>query len=158
MNAILAASFDPPTLGHEDLIHRAAKTFDKLYVGIGINSAKKPFLSLTERSSLLKIICKDIPNVEVIVFDGLLVKICEKMNIDVMVRGLRSTLDFEYELSMAHVNRRLAPSIETMFFVTETENSFVSSSMVREVLRYKGRISDFVSEDVENYLQNREID
>ncbi|MCK9567422.1 pantetheine-phosphate adenylyltransferase [Candidatus Pacearchaeota archaeon] len=157
MNAIFAASFDPPTKGHEDIIHRAARVFDKLYVGIGTNSSKTPLLHTDERKFLLMAICKDLPNVEVIVFGGLLVSICELMNIGIMVRGLRATLDFESELSMAHVNRKLAPSVDTMFLVTETENSFVSSSMVKEVLRYKGDISSFVSEGVEIYLQNREL-
>lgn len=154
MNAIFAASFDPPTRGHEDIICRAARVFDKLYVGIGTNSSKKPLLHADERKFLLMEICKNLPNVEVIVFGGLLASVCELMNIGIIVRGLRATLDFEYELSMAHVNRKLAPDVDTMLFVTETSNSFVSSSMVKEVLRYEGDISSFVSEGVERYLKN----
>ena len=157
MNAIFAASFDPPTLGHEDIIRRSARVFDKLYVGIGTNSSKTPFLRVEERKFLLMAICKDMANVEVIVFGGLLVSVCQLMNIGIIVRGLRATLDFESELSMAHVNRKIAPDVDTMFLVTETENSFVSSSMVKEVLRYGGDISSFVSEGVEIYLKNRDL-
>jgi pantetheine-phosphate adenylyltransferase len=157
MDAIYAGSFDPPTLGHEDIIHRASKVFNKLWVGIGTNSSKTPFLSTDERKFLLMEICKDLPNVEVIVFGGLLVSVCKLMKIGIMVRGLRASLDFESELSMAHVNRKLNPDVDTMFLVTETENSFVSSSMVKEVLRHGGDISSFVSEGVEIYLQNREL-
>jgi pantetheine-phosphate adenylyltransferase len=97
------------------------------------------------------------PNVQVVVFGGLLAEYCKKMGIGIMVRGLRATLDFESELSMAHVNRKLAPDVDTMFLVTETDNSFVSSSGVKEVLQYGGDISSFVSEGVEIYLKNREL-
>jgi pantetheine-phosphate adenylyltransferase len=157
MNAIFAASFDPPTLGHEDIIRRSARVFDKLYVGIGTNSSKTPFLRVEERKFLLMAICKDMANVHVVVFGGLLAEYCKSMGIGIIVRGLRATLDFESELSMAHVNRKLAPDVDTMFLVTETDNSFVSSSMVKEVLRYGGDISSFVSEGVAIYLKNRDL-
>ena len=157
MDAVYAGSFDPVTKGHEDIIHRAARVFDNLYVGIGTNSSKVPFLRTEERKFLLMAICKGLPNVHVVVFGGLLVEFCKSMGIGIMVRGLRATLDFESELSMAHVNRKLAPDVDTMFLVTETDNSFVSSSMVKEVLRYEGDISSFVSEGVEIYLKNREL-
>jgi pantetheine-phosphate adenylyltransferase len=95
MKAILAASFDPPTLGHEDLIRRASKIFDKLYVGIGKNSKKKPYLQLDSRQFLLKQICKEYSNVEVVSFEGLLVEYCRENEIGIIVRGLRATVDFE---------------------------------------------------------------
>jgi pantetheine-phosphate adenylyltransferase len=152
MKAILAASFDPPTLGHEDLIRRASKIFDKLYVGIGKNSKKNSYLQLDSRRFLLGEICKEYSNVEVITFDGLLVEYCRGKGIGIIVRGLRATLDFEYELSMAHVNRKLMGEVDTIFLPTEVENSFVSSSMVREIHGHGGDISAFVSKAVEDYL------
>lgn len=152
MKAILAASFDPPTLGHEDLIKRAAKIFDKLYVGIGKNNKKKPYLPIKSRQALLERICKEYSNVEVVLFDGLLVEYCKEHGIGIIVRGLRATLDFEYELSMAHVNKKLMEEVDTIFLPTEVENSFVSSSIVREIHEHGGDISAFVSWEVEEYL------
>jgi pantetheine-phosphate adenylyltransferase len=155
MKAIYAGSFDPPTLGHEDVIRRSAKVFDHLYVGIGHNQYKIPFIKKDDRFNLLTEICKDLKNVTVVLVEGLLVDYCKLHEIGIIVRGLRATLDFETELSMAHVNRKLGPNIDTMFLASETENSFVSSSMVREVYNHLGDISSFVSPTVLWFLTGR---
>jgi pantetheine-phosphate adenylyltransferase len=149
---IYPGSFDPITVGHLDLIQRAAKLFDKLYIGIGSNGGKKPFLNYSDRIHLIEKSCHDIINIEVVYFDGLLVDYCKPRKIKTIVRGLRAVSDFESELSMAHVNRKLYPDIDTMFLATDTDTSFVSSSMVREVFRLGGDISQFVPKEVNDYL------
>lgn len=156
--AIYAGSFDPPTTGHLDLIVRASRLFDDLLIAIGKNRGKPPFLEITERKFLLWEICKVLPKKPtILVFDGLLADYCKAMQVDVIVRGLRAITDFEYELQMAHANRILNGSVDTMFLATETETSFVSSSLVREVFHHKGDVSKFVPSQVNEYLHNRAI-
>ena len=114
--AVYPGSFDPITLGHLDIIKRTAAVFDKVIIGVLINKAKKPLFSIEERVELIKEVTKDIPNVEIVSFNGLLIEFSDKMKADVIVRGIRAVSDFEYELMMAQTNKQLKANIETMFF------------------------------------------
>ena len=146
--AIYPGSFDPVTNGHLDVIQRAANLFDKLYVGVLVNSTKNPLFSIEERVSMLKEELKTYPNIEVVSFDGLLVEYCKANEISTIVRGLRAITDFEYELQMAQTNRVLAPDIDTMFLTTSLEFAYLSSTTVKEVATFGGDISKFVPEFV----------
>jgi pantetheine-phosphate adenylyltransferase len=146
--ALYAGSFDPPTHGHEDVIRRAAKVFEKLVVGVGNNSSKTPYFLAWERARLISDICSDVNNLEVKIFNGLLVNFCKEMEATVIIRGLRAVTDFEVELGIAHVNAQQNPDIYTFFLVTKPDNSFVSSSAVKELIRYGGDISYYVHPSV----------
>lgn len=158
--AVYPGSFDPPTLGHLDVIERAAKLFDKLIVAVGVNSAKSPLLSTEERMEALRRSTAGLENVEVDSFSGLLVDYVHARQARAIVRGLRATADFEYEFQMAMVNRRLAGEIETVFLVTKWEHSYLSSSIVREVALlggdYRGLVPPAVAELVANALSHRD--
>lgn len=151
--AVYAGSFDPVTLGHEDIIARAAATFDRLLVVVGQNSTKTPMLSKQVRLNLLKESCQRFSNVNVDQFQGLLVKYCENVGAGFIVRGLRAVTDFEYELLLAHANKTQSP-VETIFFPTKPELSFVSSSTVRELARHDGSLIAYVSSHVERAIQD----
>ncbi len=146
--AIYPGSFDPITLGHLDIIERSAEVFDKVIVGVLINKTKKPFFTIEERVDMIKEVTKDIPNVEICSFNGLLIDFSDKMKADVIVRGIRAVSDFEYELMMAQTNKQLNPNIETMFFATRAKYSFLSSSTIRELADFNGDITQFVPEEV----------
>jgi pantetheine-phosphate adenylyltransferase len=152
MIAIYAGSFDPITVGHLDVIQRASRLFEKLVVGVGTNSAKAPFLNSGDRRLLIQEACSELMNVEVDIFNGLLVEYCKKVGATVIVRGLRAVSDFEAELAMAHVNYMLSPDIETIFLDTKASNSFISSSMVKEIAKNKGDFSKLVPPNVAAYL------
>lgn len=141
---IYPGSFDPLTYGHLDIIERATKICDKLIVGILVNSAKNSFMPLDERMEIVKHCCNEYDTIEVISFGGLLVDYCRENNINSIIRGLRAVSDFEYEITIASLNRRLAPDIETIFLMGRDENLFVSSSLVKEVSIYNGDISTLV--------------
>ena len=146
--AVYPGSFDPITLGHLDIIKRAAAVFDKVIIGVLINKSKQPLFSIEERVDLIKEVTKDIPNVEILSFNGLLIDFSDRMKADVIVRGIRAVSDFEYELMMAQTNKQLKANIETMFFATSAEYSFVSSSMIRELAAFGGDITQLVPEEV----------
>ena len=146
--AIFAGSFDPITNGHLDIIRRASKLFGELQVGIVINPNKKALFTLEERIKLIEDCTSDLDNVKVISFDGLLVKYCEQNGIDALVRGIRSAADVDYELQMAHMNRELDSSIETIFLPSNTKFSFISSSLIKEVLSFGADIQNLVPEQV----------
>jgi pantetheine-phosphate adenylyltransferase len=131
--AIYPGSFDPPTLGHLDVVERAAHLFDEIVVAIGVNSSKVPLLTDDQRLRALKGATAGLPNVKVDSFKGLLVDYVTHCGASAIVRGLRATADFEYEFQMAMVNRRLSRDIETVFLMTQWEHSYLSSSIVREV-------------------------
>ena len=150
--AVFPGSFDPVTSGHLDLIKRASKMFDRLILGVLINSSKKPLLTVEERVRLLKEVTKDLKNVEVEAFDGLLVDFVDRCDADVIVRGLRTSNDFEYELLLAQANYKLNESADTIFLATSPEYSYVSSSAVKELMRYNADISVFVPEEALKYL------
>jgi len=152
---IYPGSFDPFTYGHLDIIERALKVCDKLVVGILINSSKENLFSLDERKETIEYCCREYENVEVISFGGLLTDYCKKNNINCIIRGLRAVSDFEYEITLASINRRLAPDVETVFLMACDENLFVSSSVVKEVARYDGDISTLVPPYVAEKLKQR---
>jgi pantetheine-phosphate adenylyltransferase len=145
---IYPGSFDPPTLGHLDVIERAAKLFDEIIVAIGVNSSKQPLLSNEQRMAALRASVKGLPNVRVDKFEGLLVEYVASQGGKAIVRGLRATADFEYEFQMAMVNRRLSSEIETVFLMTKWEHSYLSSSIVREVAHLGGDITGMVHPEV----------
>lgn len=141
---VYPGSFDPPTLGHLDVVERAAKLFDKLIVAVGINRAKKPLLSPEQRILAVQRSVEHLSNVEVASFHGLLSSFAASVGADAIVRGLRATADFEYEFQMAMVNRKMQPNIETVFFMTNWEHSYVSSSIVKEVALLHGDFQSLV--------------
>lgn len=153
--AIYPGSFDPVTLGHLDIIERASKVVDHLIVGVLNNSAKSPMFTVEERVELLKKVTAHIPNVEVKSFGGLLVDFAHETGAKVIVRGLRAVTDFEYELQMAQTNRKIAPDVDTVFFTTNLEYAYLSSSVVKEVARYRGNLSQFVPNEVEDAMLKR---
>ena len=146
--AIYPGSFDPPTLGHLDVIERASKLFDHIIVAVGVNSAKKPLLCAEDRVESLRRSTERLTNVSVDSFEGLLVEYVQSTGAKSIVRGLRATADFEYEFQMAMVNRRLASDIDTVFLMTKWEHSYLSSSIVREVATLGGDYSEMVPKPV----------
>ena len=144
--AIYPGSFDPVTNGHVDIILRSSKIVDKLIVGVLNNSAKKSLFSVEERVSMLKELTKDLPNVEVTSFDGLLVDYMREIDASIIVRGLRAVTDFEYELQIAQTNHIENTDIETIFLTTNLQYSYLSSPIVKEFASYGGDISKFVPE------------
>lgn len=150
--AVCPGSFDPITLGHLDIITRAAKVFDELYVVVLNNSSKKPLFTVEERIELIEQVTKGIANVKVDSFQGLLVDYAESVNADAIIRGLRAVSDFEYEMQITSMNRVLSDKIETFFIMTNNQYSFLSSSIVKEVAKYDGKISELVPPEVEEAL------
>ena len=140
--AVYAGSFDPPTYGHMDIIARASKLADELIVAVAVNPHKKSLLSLEERNELLKALTKDMPNVRVEFFTGLLVRFVERENADAIIRGFRAVSDFEYELQLAQGNSLLSPQTETVFLVSNAKYSFISSTFVKEAAFFGGEIGD----------------
>lgn len=145
---VYPGSFDPVTLGHLDIIERGAKIVDKLVVGVLLNGMKNPMFSVEQRIHLLKEATKHIPNVEIRPFQGLLVDFLKQEDATEVIRGLRAVTDFEYELQMAQANRSLYPEMETVFLTTNVQYSFISSTIVKDVLRHNGDVSHFVPEAV----------
>ena len=142
--AIYPGSFDPPTLGHLDIIRRSAKMVDELVVGVLHNSAKNSLFSTEERVSMIKEVTKEFPNVMVTSFDGLLVNYMKEIDATLIIRGLRAVTDFEYELQIAQTNRVEYPEVETIFLTTSLKYSYLSSTIVKEFASYGGDISKFV--------------
>ena len=141
---ICPGSFDPVTLGHIDIISRAAKMFDKVIVAVLINMDKVPSFTIDERILFIKEAVADLDNVEVVGFDGLLADYARERNATAVVKGLRAVTDFEYEFQMALTNKELNPGLETVFLTTEARYMFLSSSMVKQVASWGGDISNFV--------------
>ena len=155
VSGIYPGTFDPITLGHEDLVRRACRLFDKVVVAIAANPGKEPMFTLEERVELATRSLADLDNVEVSGYDGLTVDFAVRHGLGVIVRGLRAVSDFEYEFQLANMNRHLAKTVETAFLTpTETYN-FISSSLVREICSLGGDISEFVSPIVHEALMNR---
>jgi pantetheine-phosphate adenylyltransferase len=141
--AVYAGSFDPPTLGHLDLIERASALFSDVIVGIGRHPIRSPLFSIEERLALVSAISSHLPNVSVDAFDGLLVEYCRRKAARVIVRGLRAATDFEYELQIAHANADLEPNVDTVFLPTRTNYGFISASLVREIASHGGDVSRY---------------
>ena len=159
--ALYAGSFDPITNGHLDLIERASKLYDKLVVGVIVNRSKTATFTLEERKDMIIKATEHLDNIYIDSFDGLLADYVNRNNIDVLVRGLRATMDFEYELQMAHMNAHLFCSadnhVETIFLMTSPKYSFISSSIVKEVYSLKGDICGLVPEVVIDEMDNKQI-
>lgn len=153
--AIYPGSFDPVTLGHLDIIKRAAKIVDELIVGVLNNNSKTPLFSVENRVKMLEEVVKDIPNVKVMAFEGLLVDFAKSIDAQIIVRGLRAVTDFEYELQMSQTNMVLDNAIDTIFFTTSLEYAYLSSSTVKEAAFYGADISRFVPETVINAVYDK---
>ena len=155
LRGIYPGSFDPVTFGHVDVITRSAGKVDELIVGVLNNKAKSPLFSVEERVRMLEEITKEMPNVRILPFEGLLVDFARKMKADLVIRGLRAITDFEYELQMAQTNHKLEPELETVFLTTSLEYSYLSSSTVKEVAAFGGDISRFVPEIVADRIAEK---
>lgn len=151
--AVYPGSFDPVTFGHLDIIRRAAKQFDRLIVAVLNNTSKHPLFTVEERLELLRDVTRDLPNVEVDSFQDLLVNYMRTRQAQIIVRGIRSVTDFEYELQMASTNRQLDEGIETIFMMTNPKYSYLSSSIVKEIARFNGNVQDLVPPSVEAALR-----
>lgn len=148
--AVFPGSFDPITLGHVDIIERAMPLFDKIIIAIGQNSQKKYMFSLDQRMEFIKNTFKQYPNIEVEHFEGLTIDYCRSRNVNFIIRGLRNPADFEFEKAIAHTNRTLTldNKIETIFLLTSSSKAFISSSIVREIITFKGDYTLFVPDTV----------
>ena len=155
LRAVYPGSFDPVTYGHMDIILRSCKIVDELIVGVLCNKAKMPLFSVEERVRMLEEVTKDLKNVRIVPFNGLLVDFASKMEADVVIRGLRAITDFEYELQMSQTNHKLEPNVETMFLTTSIEYSYLSSTTVREIAAFGGDLSQFVPEAVAVELRKK---
>lgn len=153
--AVVPGSFDPITNGHLDIITRAAKVFTEVHVVIMHNSAKTSLFTVEERISLIQEATKDLPNVTVDTSDGLMIEYAKKIGAVAVVRGLRAVTDFEYEMQITSMNRVLDEGIETFFIMTKNQYSFLSSSIVKEVAKYGGNISELVPPVVEKALTEK---
>jgi pantetheine-phosphate adenylyltransferase len=152
---LFPGSFDPPTKGHLDLIERALRSFGSLCVAVAENSTKTPTFSVEERLELLTACLGERPGLEITSFDGLVVDYCHAHGYDTILRGLRTVSDLEYEYSMALTNRTLAPEVETVFLMPRLEFSFTSSSLIKEVLRNGGDVTNFLPEPVIQKLKEK---
>ena len=153
--AVYPGSFDPFTRGHLDIAKRAAALFDKVIVAVLRNSTKQALFSIDERVNIINEVVREIPNVEVISFSGLTVDIAKEMHANCLVRGLRAITDFEYELQVAQTNRGLNPELDTVFFTTSLEYSYISSSLVKEIASYGGDIDMFVTPYVAEQVKKK---
>ncbi|MDD6564925.1 MAG: pantetheine-phosphate adenylyltransferase [Clostridiales bacterium] len=153
--AVYPGSFDPITNGHLDIIERASKIFDKLVVGVLNNKNKKPRFTSDERVMLIKKVTSHIENVETASFDGLLVDFAKEHDAKVIIKGLRTVNDFEYEFQMALLNKTLDNDCETMFMMTNSKYSYISSSMVNELAGYKGDLAGLVPTDIIQYIKDK---
>ena len=152
---IYPGTFDPLTLGHEDLVRRAAKLFQHVIVGIAGSPNKKPFFALEERVAIAKEVLVDLPNVEIHGFDCLLMDFMRQHGAKVILRGLRAASDFEYEFQMAGMNRNLYPDVETVFLTPGEQYMFISATMVREIAGLGGNVSKFVQPLVERRMAEK---
>jgi len=145
--AIFPGSFDPITLGHEDIIRRGIPLFDEIVIAIGVNAEKKYMFSLEERKRFIEETFKNEPKISIVVYEGLTIDLCKRINANFILRGLRNPADFEFEKAIAHTNRRMS-KIETVFLLTAAGTSYISSSIVRDVIRNNGQYELLVPEAV----------
>ncbi|MFD0940890.1 pantetheine-phosphate adenylyltransferase [Pedobacter boryungensis] len=150
--ALFPGSFDPITIAHVDILKRALPLFDRIVVGIGLNSSKQNFLSAEKREEMVRTIFVNNPNVDVQLYEGLTVDFCRKINAKYMVRGIRSASDFEYERAIAQINQTMMPDVETILLLSKPEYSAISSTIVRDILRNNGDVSPFVPKEALNFL------
>lgn len=153
--AVYPGSFDPFTNGHLDILKRAASLFDHVIVGVLVNQSKNCLFSPEERVDLIHEVTKDIENVRVIHFNGLLVNFCKKVGANAVIRGLRAVSDYEYEVQLFAANYHLEPTVETVFLMSQPKYSFLSSSVVKEIAYYNGDIEDMVSPAIAEAIKNK---
>ncbi|GIP14503.1 phosphopantetheine adenylyltransferase [Paenibacillus montaniterrae] len=153
--AVYPGSFDPVTYGHLDIIQRAARQYDRIIVAVLNNTSKNPMFSVEERKDILHKVTKDFPNVEVESFRDLLVRFMRMKNASVIIRGIRSVTDFEYELQLASTNHMLDEGIDTVFMMTHPKYSYLSSSIVKEIANFQGDVSQMVPPEVEKRLREK---
>lgn len=152
--AIYPGTFDPITNGHIDVIKRASAIFDKVYIAIAQSESKKPMFDLKTRVEMAKEATKDITNVEVISFCGLLVECCRQKGAKIIVRGLRAVSDFEYELQIGYANASLDKSIDTIYLMPSLKSAFISSTVVRDILKHGGDVMHLVPKEIKSYVYN----
>lgn len=150
--ALFPGSFDPITIAHVDILKRSLPLFDKIVVGIGLNSSKQSFLSAQKREEIVKSIFVNDSNVEVQLYQGLTIDFCKKIKATYMVRGIRSASDFEYERAIAQINKSMMPEVETIILLSRPEYSAISSTIVRDILRNNGDVSQFVPKQALAFL------
>jgi pantetheine-phosphate adenylyltransferase len=155
VSAMYPGTFDPVTIGHEDLVRRGARLFDRIVVAVAANPGKEPMFTLDERVELVRSVLGDIDNVEVTGYSGLTIEFAQHHDLEVIVRGLRAVSDFEYEFQLANMNRELTDDVETVYLTPTAQFNFISSSLVREVASLGGDISKFVSPVVRKALLER---
>jgi pantetheine-phosphate adenylyltransferase len=153
--AVYPGTFDPITNGHCDLVSRATRLFDQVLVGVARDTGKQPVCAIDERVELARLALADVAGAEVVPFEGLLVDFCRQAGASVVIRGLRAVSDFEFEFQLAAMNRRLAPDIETVFLTPAEQYAFISSSLVREIARLGGDVSEFVHPAVRQMLLDK---
>ncbi len=152
--AIFPGSFDPITVGHESIVYRSLALFDKVIVAIGYNANKKAFFSIEKRIGMINKVFENEPRVEVISYEGLTVDLCNRLGIRYILRGLRTSADFEFERAIAQVNKLMHPNIETIFMLTAPQHTPVNSTIIRDILLHNGDASQFIpaSINIKNYL------
>lgn len=152
--ALFPGSFDPFTIGHESIVYRSVDLFDKIYIGVGHNDNKKTYFSLETRVEMIRDVFKNHPKIEVTQYSDLTIDLCRRIGARFILRGLRTSADFEYERAIAQVNKAMMPDIETVFILTLPEHTAINSSIVREIIRYGGDASKFMpsSIDLQKYI------
>ncbi|RZK44118.1 MAG: pantetheine-phosphate adenylyltransferase [Pedobacter sp.] len=150
--ALFPGSFDPITIAHVDVLNRSLPLFDKIVIGIGLNSSKQNFLSANQREEMVKTIFRGNTKVEVKVYEGLTVDFCRRIQAHYMVRGIRSAADFEYERAIAQINQTMMPEVETILLLSKPEYSAISSTIVRDIIRNNGDVSPFVPKEALSFL------
>ena len=150
--ALFPGSFDPVTKAHVDIVKRSVDLFDKFYIGIGVNSSKKGLLTIEQREQMIRAVFEHDERIHVIAYEGLTVDFCRSIGAAYMIRGIRTVSDFEYEKAIAQMNHSLAPDIESIFIVSKPGYSSISSTIVREIIRYNGDVSQFIPKEALSYL------
>lgn len=150
--ALFPGSFDPITKAHVDILSRAIPLFDKVVIGIGLNSNKAPFLDIEKRKAMLQSVFANEPKVEVLTYEGLTVEFCKKIGAAYMIRGIRTVSDFEYEKAIAQMNHALVPEIESIFIVSKPGYSSISSTIVRDIMRNNGDVRQFIPKEAFDLL------
>jgi pantetheine-phosphate adenylyltransferase len=150
--ALFPGSFDPVTKAHVDIVKRSVSLFDKVYIGIGVNSSKAGFLSVEKREQMLRAVFQADERIHIVAYEGLTVNFCKSIGAAYMIRGIRTVSDFEYEKAIAQMNHSLDPEIESIFIVSKPGYSSISSSIVREIMRYSGDVSQFIPKEALAYL------
>ena len=150
--ALFPGSFDPITNAHMDILNRSLALFDRVYVGIGLNSTKQSFFNAEQRLAMLNEVFKNNSKIEVVTYEGLTVEFCKKINAQYMIRGIRSTSDFEYEKAISQMNHAMHPEIESIFILSKPGYSAISSTIVRDIIRNGGAVSKFVPKEILPFL------